>query len=276
MPSQVAAAPAVPPFVSAVPAASLVPPRSAGMPPQAEKPARKQAEKAREEDELLDALHRMRYQSRGIPMQEWGLLAALRQVLAMQGPAVLYLPGLHALCVLPKERAYYTEAPVADIARVLSPEPMSVRIVPYGDTTEAREAAGTIDSSPRSIDQLTWLACVRCPEKDTARHETSVYRLRRWPDLGQVPHEPHHLRWCGVLSRQPSTLRALAAATGSAPQDVAAFLDACAELEILESRPATEADLAAITVPEVSQQAKQVRERISLLRTILNKLGIRK
>jgi hypothetical protein len=272
VPAAMPTAPAQPPM----PAAILVQPRSTGMPPQPEKPARKQAEKAREEDELLDALHRMRYQSRGIPMQEWGLLAALRRALAMQAPAVLYLPGLHALCILPQERAYYTEAPVADIARILSPEPMSVRVVPYGDAAEAREAAGTIDSNPRSIDQLTWLACVRCPEKDTSRHETSVYRLRRWPDLGQVPHEPHHLRWCGVLSRQPSTLRALAAATGSAPQDVAAFLDACAELLILESRPATEADLAAITVPEVSQQTKQVRERISLLRTILSKLGIRK
>jgi hypothetical protein len=177
---------------------------------------------------------------------------------------------------MPQERAYYSEAPVAEIAKALTPEPVTVRVVPYGDPAEAQEAAGSIDASPRSIDQLTWLACVRCPEPDTSRHESSVYRLRRWPDLGQVPHEPHHLRWCGVLSRQPSTLRALAASTGSAPQDVAAFLDACAELEILESRTATQADLETISVPEVSQQAKQVRERISLLRSILNRLGIRK
>ena len=40
---------------------------------------------------------------------------------------------------------------------------MLVRVVPYGDPTKARDAAGSIDASPRSMDQLTWLACVRCP-----------------------------------------------------------------------------------------------------------------
>lgn len=277
-PKAVPAAPGLPVARPAPAAPSPAAQRAAPQPRPSEKPVVRQGpEKPGEEEELLDAMHRMRYQSRGIPLREAGLLGALRRVASMRQPAVVTLPGLTAaLCLMPQERAYYSEAPIAEIARVLTPEPISVRVVPYGDPVEARDAAGSIDASPRSMDQLTWLACVRCPEQDTARHETSVYRLRRWPDLGQVPHEPHHLRWCGVLSRQPSTLRALAAATGSTPQDVAAFLDACAELEILESRPATQTDLETISVPEVSQQAKQVRERISLLRTILNKLGIRK
>lgn len=255
---------------------SLTMQRPVAAPQQADKPSRNAAEKVSDEDELLEAMHRMRYPSRGIPMREAGLLAALRPVMAMRQPAVLTLPGLPALCLLPQERAYSTEASTADIAKALTSALIPVRVVPYGDAHEARQAAGILDGVPRSIDQLIWLACVRCPEADTARHEASVYRLRRWPDLGQVPHEPYHLRWCGVLSRQPSTLRALAAATGSPPRDVAAFLDACAELEILEGRPATRGELETIAAPEVSQQAKQVRERISLLRTVLNKLGIRK
>lgn len=275
-PAQPAAVPsfALPPVAPSTGSLAALRPTPAAT--QDEKPSRKGTEKVSDEDDLLDAMHRMRFRSRGIPMREVGLLAALRPVMAMQHSAVLTLPGLPALCLSPRDRAYSSEASAADIARALTSALIPVRVVPYGDPEEAREAAGILDGIPRSIDQLTWLACVRCPDDDTTRHESSVYRLRRWPDLGQVPHEPHHLRWCGVLSRQPSTMRALAAATGSQPRDVAAFLDACAELQILEGRPATQAELESITVPEVSQQAKQVRERISLLRTILTKLGIRK
>ncbi len=116
-----------------------------------------------------------------------------------------------------------------------------------------------------------WLACVRTPPERLGAHETALFRLKRWPDLGNLPHEPHHMHWCGILTRQRAPLHALAKSGGVPPAQAAAFLDACGELGILERTDASPEEIAAVVLPEVS---KKGRERISLFKNILGRLRI--
>ena len=58
---------------------------------------------------------------------------------------------------------------------------------------------------------------------------------------------------------------------GVSAEQTAAFLDACAELGILERTEATAAEIAAVELPAVS---KKGRERISLFKNILGRLRI--
>ena len=92
------------------------------------------------------------------------------------------------------------------------------------------------DSPPRPLEHLYWIAALRCGggADSVARHGEAVFRLRRWPDLGHLPHERHHLQWCGQLTRRRMTLAAMAEGADREPREAAAFLDACAELGILE------------------------------------------
>ena len=116
-----------------------------------------------------------------------------------------------------------------------------------------------------------WLASVRTPPERLDSYEAALFRLKRWPDLGNLPHEPHHMQWCGILTRQSAGLAALAGNGGVTPAQTAAFLDACGELGILDRKDATAAEVAAMQLPVVS---KKGRERISLFKNILGRLRI--
>jgi hypothetical protein len=218
----------------------------------------------------------MRFPSRGIPFEDTNLLAVLRWILGQEEAVVLTLGDLPSLCVVPEGRCYYSEIDLKDLAAAVAAKPAPViRVAPFGRFEEAQEASGTTTAPPRSLDHLFWVACVHSPVEEVEHNARLMHRLRRWPDLGQLPHRPEHLRWSGVLVRMPMTLAGLAASTGSRRQDASAFLDACAELRLLETRPATAAELATASVPDESTQTKQVRKRVSILRTILSKLGVR-
>jgi hypothetical protein len=146
-----------------------------------------------------------------------------------------------------------------------------VRVLPFGSTEEARDAAGAKDEPPRPLEQLMWIACLRTPPERLAPFESELFRLKRWPDLGNLPHEPHHMQWCGILTRQRAGLNALAGNGGVSPAQTAAFLDACGELGILERTDASASEIAAVQLPVIS---KKGRERISLFKNILGRLRI--
>jgi hypothetical protein len=79
------------------------------------------------------------------------------------------------------------------------------------------------------------------------------------------------MHWCGILTRQRAGLNALAANGGVSAAQTAAFLDACAELGILERTDATASEIAAVQLPVIS---KKGRERISLFKNILGRLRL--
>jgi hypothetical protein len=116
-----------------------------------------------------------------------------------------------------------------------------------------------------------WLASARTLPESLGSYEAALFRLKRWPDLGNLPHESHHMHWCGILTRQRAPLHALAKSGGVPAAQTAAFLDTCGELGILERTAASAEEIAAVELPVVS---KKGRERISLFKNILGRLRV--
>ena len=224
-----------------------------------------------DEADIKDILRRMRFATVGTAAEARTMLHALRDLRASEKAAVLEAPGLESVCVVPQARAWFSTGQAPEIFGWLKESNRPVRVLPFSSTDEARDAAGCKDEPARPFEQLMWLACVRTPPERLETYESALFRLKRWPDLGNLPHEPHHMHWCGILTRQRAPLHALAKSGGVPPAQTAAFLDACGELGILERTDASPEEIASVELPEVS---KKGRERISLFKNILGRLRI--
>jgi hypothetical protein len=230
-----------------------------------------QAEPAQDDADIKDILRRMRFATVGTPSEAPTMLAALRGLRGSSKAAVLEAPGLKPICVMPQARAWFSTGTAAEVFAWLAEGNRPMRVLPFDSTEEARDAAGARDEPPRPLEQLMWVGCIRTPPERLAPYETALFRLKRWPDLGNLPHEPHHMHWCGILTRQKAPLGALASTGGVSKEQTAAFLDACAELGILDRTEATAAEIATVELPAIS---KKGRERISLFKNILGRLRI--
>lgn len=242
------------------------PPRPAwasGAPPQ--------AEPAQDEADIKDILRRMRFATIGVASEARTLLAALRGLRASSEPTVVEAVGLKPICVLPQVRAWVSTAQAAEIYRWLGDGNRPVRVLPFGSAEEARDAAMSKDEPVRPLEHLVWTASLRTPPERPDAYDNALFKLKRWPDLGSLPHEPHHMEWCGILTRQQAPMQALAGAAGVTASETAAFLEACGELGILERAEASAAEMAAVELPVIS---KKGRERISLFKNILGRLRI--
>jgi hypothetical protein len=230
-----------------------------------------EGEPAQDDANIKDILRRMRFATLGKVSEARTMLAALRSLRDAGVAHVLEAPNLKPICLIPQARAWLSPGTPPEIFDWLGRTNGPVRMLPFGDVEEARDAAASKDEGARPFEQLMWLACIRTPPEDLAAYETALFRLKRWPDLGNLPHEPHHMHWCGILTRQQAPLHALAGSGGVPPAQTAAFLDACGELGILERTSATPEEIAAVELPVVS---KKGRERISLFKNILGRLRI--
>ena len=263
--------------IAAAPVEEVPPPRAIEAPePPPPQPAwaseaPHEPEPAQDEANIKDILRRMRFTTLGTAAEARTMLDALRDLRGSGKSAVLEAPGLKSVCVMPQARAWFCTGLAPEVFAWLGEGTRSVRVLPFADSDEARDAAGCKDEPARPFEQLMWLACVRTPPDSLGTHESALFRLKRWPDLGNLPHEPHHMHWCGILTRQRAPLHALAKSGGVSAAQTAAFLDACGELGILERTPASPEEIAVVQLPEVS---KKGRERISLFKNILGRLRL--
>jgi hypothetical protein len=163
------------------------------------------AEPAQDDADIKDILRRMRFATLGTTSEARSMLEALRGIRGSDQATVLEATGLKSICVLP-------QAP--EIFGWLAEGNRPVRLLPFASTDEARDAAGCKEEPVRPLEQLMWMVCLRTPPERLLPYETALFRLKRWPDLGNLPHEPHHMHWCGILTRQRAGLNALAANGG--------------------------------------------------------------
>jgi hypothetical protein len=61
-------------------------------------------------------------------------------------------------------------------------------------------------------------------------------RLSRWPDFASLPYRQCHLKMAAMLTAREASARELLKACDVAEGDAADFLNACAEIGILEAR----------------------------------------
>lgn len=229
---------------------------------------------ADEEAALRDRLRGLHAQPEPAPeLQQDDFLALLNRLYRVRSIGIIYVEGLPPFCVVPADSAYYGRVTLVELGERLreNPVPHAVRLP--GTLQAAMQEIDAHGLPPGQLKELFWLGNLRCQNAEqVARFEQGAYRLRRWPDLTQLPHERQHVNWCGLVARRPVTLQALAGVTGASKEELAAFLAACAALAILEAVEVTAEAQASAPVPQTARS----KERVSIFRSLLNRLGFRR
>jgi hypothetical protein len=93
---------------------------------------------------------------------------------------------------------------------------------------------------PRPLEELLWLTGLvsGAGESLGGWDMREPVRLTRWPDFAKLPYRQAHLKMAAMLTKEGALPGAVAEACEAAPGDVADFLNACAEIGILECRTA--------------------------------------
>ncbi|WP_020647670.1 hypothetical protein [Solimonas variicoloris] len=84
------------------------------------------------------------------------------------------------------------------------------------------DAPAPVTAVEGALTWLMWMAGV-----GEARVQPGVYRLRRWPDFGALPHRPEFVRLAALFARQATSPGAAAAAAAVPVPEVEAFLGGC-------------------------------------------------
>lgn len=103
-----------------------------------------------------------------------------------------------------------------------------------------QEAAGAW-SEPRRLDGLRWTAALHAGGGTLLPplNPDSVVGLIRWPDFSRLAHAPVHMRLAAYLHRRPAALGDVARETGHGKAEVADFINAARELDLvrIEAEP---------------------------------------
>jgi hypothetical protein len=93
---------------------------------------------------------------------------------------------------------------------------------------------------PRPLEELLWLTGLvsGAGESLGTWDPGEPVRLRRWPNFDALPYRKRHLNMAAMLTRESALPAAVAEACHTRNGDVADFLNACAEIGILETRAA--------------------------------------
>ena len=201
---------------------------------------------------------------------EEDLTTVLARLRSIRKAAVLYFDGIEPICVAATENQFYSKASLREIYDAVAKQPGPARTVVAETVSSGIREAGCYSEQPQDLTRLAWIAALRSRAFDVTQFEGRAYRLAQWPDLVQLPHDPRHMQWCGLLTRRALTPRALQDVNGGSTQDVAAFLTACGELGILER---TKAPVPATGKAEPAT-TETSRERAATFRSLLGRLGI--
>jgi hypothetical protein len=146
---------------------------------------------------------------------------------------------------------YHTRLTLTEFANAFRENLPAVLVELSGPERDAlREAR---DFKPlRELEWTFWI-CSRSPWLRPELSPDKRYRLRRWPDLGRLPHYQADIRMASALMAQPLTLHELRERAGVLPETVMNFLNATfavgALVEFNESAAATPSAKTTVAAP---------------------------
>jgi hypothetical protein len=206
------------------------------------------------------------------------LLDLLRQARAASQVLVVSLRGLPSICAAATIEMAYSFATLQTLfdspVEALAPAHVTVaQNSYYGRNAVQPTQNGTVVSVPGfPLQNLFWVAVLRCGgPNEAARYRNGAFKLLVWPDLAGLPHARHHLTWCGLLGRRPTTAAALSAATGHDADEAAIFLAACDEMGILK-----QGELAPELAAGPPAPSSRTSEHVTVFRSILKRLGLQR
>ncbi len=146
---------------------------------------------------------------------------ALQRVFAQPHPHDTHVRviGVGALSILAHRGRYLADFPISRLREAMHCR----RYVLSGNCDDAKHKR---DQQLRPLVELRWLAALEGHEPSSSTLPNR-FRLTRWPDFAQLPHDDAHLTLAALLSGQVLTLQSAAHLCDADPAAVGAFLAAC-------------------------------------------------
>jgi hypothetical protein len=180
--------------------------------------------------------------ARDTPGSSKATFAALaRRAWQQPHPSDLVLANGSVLVIDPSKKVFYSSRTTDELIALLrSRRRIEGKVVPVPnvDKLPARVARWGIKARP--LEELLWLTGLvsGAGESLGGWDARNPVRLTRWPDFAKLPYRQAHLKMAAMLTAQGALVSAVAESCEVAAGDVADFLNACAEIGILESRTA--------------------------------------
>ena len=156
-------------------------------------------------------------------------------------PADLVLPTGSVLVIDSAKQVYYSSRTTDELVALLrNRRRLDGKVVAVEEPWKLPARLALLGIAPRPLDQLLWLTglVAGAGESLGGWDPREAVRLNRWPDFTLLPYRQCHLKMAAMLKDGDALVGAVAEACEVAVGDAADFLNACAEIGILETRAA--------------------------------------
>ena len=177
------------------------------------------------------------------PTSKWRPFATLvRKACHKSYPADVVLPTGSALVVDPHGKVFYSSRTTDELAALLrNRRRLDGKVVAVPDVRKFAARLARWGIMPRPLEELLWLTGLVAGAGQSlgAWDPREPVRLSRWPDFASLPYRQWHLKMAAMLTADGALADALAKGCDVAVGDAADFLNACAEIGILETGAAS-------------------------------------
>ena len=165
--------------------------------------------------------------------------ALVRKAYHKTYPADVVLATGSVLVVDSANQLFYSSRTADELIALLrNRRRLDGRVIPVVTPAKLPARLARWGIQPRALEQLLWLTglVTGAGESLGGWDPSEPVRLARWPDFASLPYRQCHLQMAAMLTAREARVGAVAEACGAAPGDAADFLNACAEIGILEAR----------------------------------------
>ena len=141
----------------------------------------------------------------------------------------------------PHGKVFYSSRTTDELAALLrNRRRLDGKVVAVPDVRKFAARLARWGIMPRPLEELLWLTGLVAGAGQSlgAWDPREPVRLSRWPDFASLPYRQWHLKMAAMLTADGALADALAKGCEVAVGDAADFLNACAEIGILETRAA--------------------------------------
>lgn len=170
----------------------------------------------------------------------------LRTLIDRGDPVELRLSGLPPLYVYPPNRSYYLPPmqpkTVCAFQKLVCDTAAENRVVHPITTDALMQEVDSRGLQSHPVELLLWEAALAADLQSLGLDETTLLRLKYWPNLTRLFHRSDHVRLAAFMIAQTADLATIVARTGVEEKAVAAFCNACLALDLLETEARSEPD----------------------------------
>jgi len=171
--------------------------------------------------------------------QKHTFAALVRKAYNKPYPADLILHNGSVLMVDTAKEVFYSSRTTDELIALLrSRRRLEGKVVPVADPSKAPPRLARWGIKPRPLNELLWLTglVAGAGESLGGWAPGEPVRLSRWPDFAKLPYRQSHLKMAAMLTAEGALPGKVAEACEVDIGDAADFLNACAEIGILQTQ----------------------------------------